>query len=831
MSVVVYIEDQALPVAPSRKLNLSANYLLSDINDIKARKSGATKTLNLPATNETKLIFGFPEDPNAVDAFNNERQLPGRVEVGGTVVIKGNVRLKEAVSDGKGNVAFYAIQIMADNTDWRVAIKNLNIRDLDYSQYDHTYDIVNQKLSETTDGIVGTIEDEFLVYGLINYGKFSGIAEDNEVATRDLKPALNIKRFFVDIFKNQGYKIESDFVDSDLFSRLYLPFTGKTLGNDDEFAFNNQFKATMSGDSFHGTFYNAFPVPSFQIRDLAATDPVDEFFLFGDRVAFDTEVFDNPGAFTPASSVPSIATNLEGYVPITGAAYTSTVNSRQKFKTTLDGKLQLVYTSWFPLLPNNEAIRAVERIRINLSIKLNGNKIASADNTLFMDPIPAPVGTPKIHNFNTTLETNEIDIEIGDVVTVEFEYYISNSQIVEAPSGAFPIVVNNLESSVTIRQESTFENEVFPDLLEDSVVPVNENLPDIKQLDLVQALKHMFNLYFMTDIDERTIYIEPRNEFYSGETIDMRNKIDINEKIRVLPLGDQENKQIRWRYKTDSTDIAIERRETETGDVLAAHLDDVTNLYAKPGIDENNNGIFAPTAMDTEPNQLGFSVSKIPKLWKTFDDDDTIAPKFNTDFEYRILYYAGVVDLQPGETGYNQVRKAGDSSFFSAQQSLRTDYPHMYSINDLVANDNSLYFNTTNRSHGLFEKHYKGTLRTINDGKLIKAKVYLTENEVENLDFRRPWLVRVEGNNVSCILNKIKGYNPESTKSTDVELITNIADVQLSTLVNIDQDDNEGTIKSNLPQQTPLQTIDDDGVITDVWVQTGNSSAELVFTM
>ena len=68
-------------------------------------------------------------------------------------------------------------------------------------------------------------------------------------------------------------------------------------------------------------------------------------------------------------------------------------------------------------------------------------------------------------------------------------------------------------------------------------VIISENLPDIKALDFIDGVKGLFNLMIMGNIDERTVYIEPEDNFYSGQ-INWSKKVDLSEPIEIDYIGD-----------------------------------------------------------------------------------------------------------------------------------------------------------------------------------------------------------------------------------------------------------------------------------------------------
>lgn len=60
----------------------------------------------------------------------------------------------------------------------------------------------------------------------------------------------------------------------------------------------------------------------------------------------------------------------------------------------------------------------------------------------------------------------------------------------------------------------------------------------VRQIDLIGALKQMFNLCFYSDALTGTLYIEPRDDFYRDDTvIDWNDRIDRSRPVTVEELG------------------------------------------------------------------------------------------------------------------------------------------------------------------------------------------------------------------------------------------------------------------------------------------------------
>ena len=90
----------------------------------------------------------------------------------------------------------------------------------------------------------------------------------------------------------------------------------------------------------------------------------------------------------------------------------------------------------------------------------------------------------------------------------------------------------------------------------------------VRQIDLIGALKQMFNLCFYSDALTGTLYIEPRDDFYRDDTvIDWSDRIDRSRPVTVEELGADLSKLFTLRYQEGDGTVARwdEREQTDSG--------------------------------------------------------------------------------------------------------------------------------------------------------------------------------------------------------------------------------------------------------------------------
>lgn len=390
---------------------------------------------------------------------------------------------------------------------------------------------------------------------------------------------------------------------------------------------------------------------------------------------------------------------------------------------------------------------------------------------------PGRIVQVQILQNSTVISQQEFTTTVGfenHTITTDFITVKANDKI---EIGVFAV---NTVPGIAIgfsKELTSFNNDVSLQIAKDGNVPFNENLPDINQLDFVKGVKDLFNLYFLSDVDTRTIFIEPRDEFYKSRAIDWTDKFDKSKDENITYLNDKLKKKIIYRYQDDSGDGWVQQLESENDIMIASNEITNPNKFVK-GEQNAGTNLFSPTIMRPF-DFIGLLVSKVPTLNKDAFIPPDISEK-STSFNTRILYFDSVRNTESGE-----------SWFFEGVE--RTDYPYFFSVDVISDNDNSLYYDNTRRSKGLFNKHYENLHDTLNEGRLYTAFFNLNDSDISNLDFRIPIFVK----NTYYLLNKIVNYDPLLKKTTKAELIRAI-NMNIQAIV-LEAEGGEGSIFDTPP--------------------------------
>jgi hypothetical protein len=230
ISTEIYIEDYKLDLL--QDISTEFNYSIDDVNDFGSRNTSYSKTINISGTAINNKIFGFVFDlgnsnftdntlPNVNYNFNASKAAQCRIFIDKVQIFKGTLRILEIVVDNK--TIEYQCSVFGELGGFITALGNNRLQDLDFSAYDHDYNIANIKASWDT------IAGSGYYYPLIDYGNVSTDKVNFQVSA--YRPALYVKEYLQKIFAGTDYTYTLDLLsgDQELFNRLIIPHNQKVL--------------------------------------------------------------------------------------------------------------------------------------------------------------------------------------------------------------------------------------------------------------------------------------------------------------------------------------------------------------------------------------------------------------------------------------------------------------------------------------------------------------------------------------------------------------------------------------------------------------------------
>lgn len=254
ISTEIYIEDYKLDLL--QDISTEFTYAIDDITDFGTKNTSFSKTITLSGTAKNNQIFGFVFDlgnanftddtlPNVNYNFNASKSAQCRIFIDKIQIFKGTLRILEIVCEGK--TIEYQCSVFGELGGFINSLGNARLEDLDFSAYDHTYNVSN--IANSWDAATGS----GYYYPLIDFGNVSTDKVNFQYTT--FRPAFYIKEYIDKIFEGTDYTYTSDFFETAFFKRLIIPHNQKLLTSSSQM----QLKATPIAKTYNGN-YISFPL-------------------------------------------------------------------------------------------------------------------------------------------------------------------------------------------------------------------------------------------------------------------------------------------------------------------------------------------------------------------------------------------------------------------------------------------------------------------------------------------------------------------------------------------------------------------------------------------
>jgi hypothetical protein len=369
------------------------------------------------------------------------------------------------------------------------------------------------------------------------------------------------------------------------------------------------------------------------------------------------------------------------------------------------------------------------------------------------------------HDFYLQASNNSTFLNAGDVLRVAMvhpgTYLIA--QFVDGVSSPITSGTSTMEFRIDT-VAPPFPTSVFyvnlnpPDLQYGGNVSINDTVPqNIKQIDFLTSVIKCENLYIERDKDNENNYIiEPREDFYTGSVVDWTSKLDISSDFQITPMGELDAKKYVFKYKEDG-DHFNKLYQDEYKEQYGGWDTDINNEFIKET--KEISVIFSGTP--SSGNNVNDIVA--PVLAKT--SGAGYAPMA---CNIRRLYAGGLIPC----SGYNWVAN-GVTSF-------KIEYPYIGHLDDPInptvdlcfGKPYKIYWKIAAQSYtdnNRFNEQYSKYISEITDpeSKIINCKMFLNENDIHQLTFRKIAYVR----EAYYYINKVEGYDPQYRSVCDVELL------------------------------------------------------------
>lgn len=278
-------------------------------------------------------------------------------------------------------------------------------------------------------------------------------------------------------------------------------------------------------------------------------------------------------------------------------------------------------------------------------------------------------------------------------------------------------------------------------------VDFREQLFPYRLTDIISSIGKMFNIYDITDENEKTVCLIAGKDYYadSQTKTPYKFKRDCNTPLQIEKINSNFG-VINFKYQQDSNDIFFH-------DGLKHPRKDLPLFDEQIIIDPNNSSeanvslIFAPTRNYTV---FHATFMHIVRMEADFDGDDLLHPVWKPR-----------VALHNGEANVIVSNWEIENSF-TGQVYNETTY------NALTSSDNFQWHDSSFFASGLVNTYWKEQINSYRSRKLAKGYFIIPFHELKNLDYSVDW----ELDDHLMRFNCIKDFDPFENKSSKVELIT-----------------------------------------------------------
>ena len=748
--VRIFIENQELDVKDDFSHQIT--YAVDDLKNLNSKATAFSKTIVLPGTaNNNKLlgnIFEFSnanfnvEGSNVGYNFNAAKSAKARLEVNGLTVIKGVMRLLEIIIDDK--TIEYEISIFGELGGLFNKLGTSKLEDLDFSQYNHTYNTTNIKNS-------WTIAKDFIRNNSganttfsANYVKIVGYNFEN------VEPGDTINIYVASPTSNNGdYTVANVFYDS-IANTTYIYMTTNFPS-----AFTGVLTVTITLKNKRGIGYY-YPLIDYGNVSTGKKNYIFKAFrpaLFVKEIM--TKIIKNAGYtyesnffksnfFTrliiPNNDAKFYRRNITNLI-----SYTLTTDQRVSSPGALinRGELLLAWNSGslanFTLGASGTTYTYTgtsTHLKLELNLKGVYRRQTSSEYfailvlkngvTIYTKSFFTP-GIETEFTFDTTFEF-ETDVVTNDTITVRS---VSQTSL----ANTAPLNYNYLEV-----QDATINASIYPPALTEYLIGETVDMKGIAPINILQkdffaSILKMFNLMVVEDkYVDRKLIIEPWVDFYDLDRttyLDWSDKIDRSNVIKIKPMSEINARYYQIKYKSDNdyyNELYKKKYNEGYGDV---NYDNALE-FAKDS--STTEVIFSATPL------VGWSGEDkvVPAIMK-WDGVTKGTNEESVTSNIRIMQVKEVT----GVTSWNITDVSGGTlaSGTTYGYAGHLDNPDAPAADLNFGATKELYFTLVAGAlqNNLFNTYYSSYMAEITDkdSRLVTAKIKLTEQDIYNLDFGR----------------------------------------------------------------------------------------------
>lgn len=759
---------------------IAISFVQSDVREPDKKNSSSSKTITIHASSEVNKLFEFLFDVNIkTQYFNPNKKTEAIYLVDEVENFRGYLQITNILKS-PNNLISYNCQINGNEGNLFIDIGDKLLTDLDYSEFDHTYNRTN-----ILNSVTSYVPGQGYYYPFIDNGLNGG--NETEFITEQFLPALHVNTYLKKIVEGAGY----EFSISSGYERHIVTTNVLSPKVSDAFLLNNQCYVGLNSDvpmvdlfTYQQLLFNKESTPFFDAVGNINTSGVFTVLNSGNYNI-------NLKTVTNVSVTNAINTNVDQ------VKFTSS-NNLMQMEVSMDGGATW-YTGFIQSIYNTNVTVSLTRLSVDTK-SFDYTSTAQLTNVFF--------GAGSLIRFKNSLGYNYI---AEDTVN-------STIESISDPINTYKSGANGCSASMVLFNNSL---NVGSTLTFNSLVPQK-----IKQRDFLKSIMQAHNLFLDVDkYNPKKIKLMSYYEFFNigggaNTIVDWNDKIDLDKDVTVNPLFLLNNKTFNFKYKEDK-DYYNQKYLKNNSENFGTNKITIDNDFVNG--ENTNELIFSPT-----PNNYNTALNDVyPKI---YDVDENGVKSITPNI--RLLY------AKP-KTFTNSYKFYENGSFINTNifgYAGHTDDPINPTVDLNFDTPKEVFYSfplaafTTNN---LYNKNWKGYLDNIinRDSKVLIAYLWLTPLDIYNFSFRNKYLI----DGAYYFVNKIIDYNPYLQTSTKVELIK-IINFSVFAGVRYPIVTLGGIIKNDLPPEKnpPVRNVFNNGVgvkvinSSGIFVDTDSSDITLI---
>lgn len=783
MEVKLFIDGREADTDQTSAISISLG--IASITKIETGRTGYSRTIRIPATVRNRRIMGDTAEIHGVEQFNRETHT-ARIEADGFVVLEGAPMLIR-YERPEGGSGWYDLSIVGAGKRWVEQAAETMFNETDIA-FETTIgeDTVRRSWSwEHPVRFFPVQRDRFAI------PPAGGIEPSVRVMTfDDYHPFLHLRTLLDAIVGGGGYRIRSEFMDGEFFRSLYI--SGRYPEKEVEllqermgFLAGRLTDASATADRFGRVYADPLSTLSSVGNIVDTADPEEE----ADGISVE-EAYNRNGCFCRDGKRIAYRPPQSVYV---GFEYT------------------LLYRSDYRIA-DREELRCFDRVWLDDDIerkyrvpnRFEDKRERMEDNWRYRLVV---FGHKEGDAYRLTCEAT--DTATGESTETELALFASRSTAVDVSVGrktghpklwirmagtyvpytgdwalydGYVTETGQIDISLRVRSSAAecspsspryFDRIHFGGAEEGMALTLSRDVRlkpvfmahpcegskigwadvaahRIRQIELVRAVRQMFNLYFYSDPLTGTLYVEPRETFYRNTpVVDWSGKIDRSRPVAVEEPGAELPEYLTLRYMEGDGSVA--RWDETNKQVLGRWSAPLGNRFALDRERIYSNPLFTPTLNRTGayPDAAAATLVQAGDRDRKGNPPDTE----NLNFPPKIVRFTGLVTLPEGQywgwPGYGKV------------------YPKIAFHDPEAEPPTTLCFEDRDGAEGL-HRYYDRQLAACRNGRRITLYLNLNPEDIEPLaspdslcrDFRALYRLTIEGETVLCRLEEICDYNP-----------------------------------------------------------------------